>query len=82
MPHVLLSQSIATNIKAEMARRDVTQASLAGKLGVSQQFISRRLSGKVPLSVDELGDIAAAIGVPLVDLVDERATHRQQERAS
>jgi transcriptional regulator with XRE-family HTH domain len=84
MPHDLLSQRIATTLKAEMARRDVTQESLARKLGVSQQFISRRLSGRVTLSVDELSDIAVAIGVPVADLIalDEYVAKRDEERAS
>jgi transcriptional regulator with XRE-family HTH domain len=69
MPQVLLSHRIASNLKAEMARRDVTQASLARKLGRPQQFVSRRLSGQVVLTVDELGDFASAIGIPLADLV-------------
>jgi transcriptional regulator with XRE-family HTH domain len=52
-----------------MARRNITQASLARKLGRRQQFISRRLSGRVVLTVDELGNFADALDVPLVDLV-------------
>jgi transcriptional regulator with XRE-family HTH domain len=65
----LLSQRILSSLKAEMARRDVTGVSLAKQLGRSQQFVSRRLAGKVPLSVDDLAEFASAIGIPVAALV-------------
>lgn len=69
MPRKLLSQRVLANLRAEMARTEVTQASLARKLGRPQQFVSRRLSGSVPLSVDDLASFASAIGIPVTDLV-------------
>lgn len=53
-----------------MARRNFTQTSLATKLGHNQQFLSRRLSGKVEFDLADLGKIADALGVTLADLVD------------
>ncbi|WP_078344525.1 helix-turn-helix domain-containing protein [Mycobacteroides chelonae] len=48
-----------------MARADISQSSLAPKLGMSQQALSRRLSAQVPFTVDELTHLAGALGVPI-----------------
>jgi transcriptional regulator with XRE-family HTH domain len=71
MPTNETAQRVAANVRAEMARRAVTQTILAERLGKSQHFISRRLSGKVPFSVDELGDVAVALNVGLTNLMSE-----------
>lgn len=57
------------NVRAEMARRGVTQAKLAAALGLSQPSVSARLRGVTPFDVDELHTIAAFLGVPLSDLL-------------
>lgn len=57
-----------TNIKAEMARRGVTQHDLAAALGKTQQTISYKLRGGAAITVRELELIAGRLGVPTVDL--------------
>ena len=59
---------VAANVRAEAARRGLRQADLAGSLGVSQETLSRRLTGRVPFDVDELVDVAAALGVDVAEL--------------
>lgn len=54
---------VAGNIRAEMARRNVTQARIATRLGKTQQSVSTKLRGHRPISVDELYEIAAELGV-------------------
>lgn len=54
-----------------MARRAYTQSVLAEKLGRSQQFVSRRISGRVPFTIEDLHDIAAVLGVSVLDLLGE-----------
>jgi len=49
-------------IRAEMARNRTKQADIATALGVSQQSVSRRLCGTVPLTWEEVDVIAATIG--------------------
>lgn len=72
-----MSQSLADfvrgQIKAEMARRDLTNEQLAGRLGVSDMWVSRRLRGIVPIAVGELEDIAVALGMPVEPFL-ERAS--------
>lgn len=61
-----------------MTRRGISQAELAKRLSsdqddddqdVTQQFLSRRISGRVPFKVDELHRIAEALGVPAAELL-------------
>jgi len=67
------SHRVASNVRAEMARRNQTQSSLAELVGMRQQAISRRMSGQTEFTIDELARIAAALGCPLVDLLAEVA---------
>ena len=68
-----LSAAVAANIRAELARQRVSQFVVADRLGLSQAAVSRRLSGGTPFELDEVEAIASLLGVPLVDLIAERA---------
>lgn len=67
--HQLASERVAANVRAELARRRVTQTQLASVLGIPQPAVSRRLGGKVPFSIDELADLAAYLGMPVASLI-------------
>ncbi|MCT2282590.1 helix-turn-helix domain-containing protein [Micromonospora chalcea] len=54
---------IAAEIRAEMARKRMTQRDLADKLGIAQPAVQLRLSGQRPFRAEELVVIAAALGV-------------------
>jgi len=60
-------------VRAEMARRRLSQTVVAEHLGVSQMFISRRLSGDVPFDIVELYQLADFFGVPVTVLLGEAA---------
>lgn len=60
----------ASNVRAAMARKRMSQCVLAAHLGVTQQVLSRRLSGDVPIDVNQLAAIARALGVPVAVLLD------------
>lgn len=60
-------------IRAEMARRRLSNKALAEHLGMSQVGVSRRLSGKQSLTVDELAGIAEFLDVPVGDLLPPSA---------
>jgi predicted transcriptional regulator len=64
-----LSETVAATVRAEMARRMIRQATLAEHLGYSQPKVSRRLSGDVPFTLDELSAVAAALGITLGELI-------------
>lgn len=58
------------NVRAEMARRGVSQTTLAAVLGVTQPQVSARLRGIVPFNVNELHAVAAFLDVSVGDLLD------------
>lgn len=58
-------EQVAGNVRAEVARRGMSQASLARALEINQAGVSRRLNGKVDFTASELSLIARALGVPV-----------------
>jgi transcriptional regulator with XRE-family HTH domain len=52
-------------IRAEMARQRIYNKDLAAKIGVTAPTMSRYLSGRIPLTLDDLERIAEALGVSL-----------------
>lgn len=63
------AQRVADNIRAEVARRKLSQVKLAEQVGIRQQALSRRLNGTTPFRIDELVRIAAVLDIPLAELV-------------
>lgn len=59
---VKYSETIPREIRAEMARRDISQFELATRIGWRQQKLSRRMSGRVPITINDLETIAEALG--------------------
>jgi transcriptional regulator with XRE-family HTH domain len=60
---------VAANVRAELARRRITQTDVAERLGVSRQNVAQRLNGSVDFRVGELISIANMMGITIVDLV-------------
>lgn len=52
-----------------MARRRVSQATIAAALGITQQAVSQKLNGRRPLVLDEVLVIADQLGVPVAALL-------------
>lgn len=69
MHQITSGEDITANVRAEMARRRVDQAYVAGLLGLSRGAVSDRLRGRSRLRVDELQKIAADFNVPLEQLL-------------
>ena len=63
------------NIKAEMARRNITLAKLAEYLGVTISTLSLKINGKAPLTWDEAVKIKEYIGanIPMEQLFSKEA---------
>ncbi len=61
------------SLRAEMARRRVTQAQIAEVLQISQAQVSARLNGGVRWRVDELVKVCRLLGVGISDVVKEAA---------
>jgi transcriptional regulator with XRE-family HTH domain len=60
-----LPTHVAAEIRAEMARRRMTQRELGEILDLPQSSISKRLQGQTPFNVAELEKVAAALNVPV-----------------
>lgn len=58
------------NVRAEMARKGVSQQTVATALGVKQSAVSARLRGVTPFDVNELVVISTLLGVPFERLVE------------
>lgn len=65
-------QRVAAEVRAEMARQDVTAQSIAPAAHISPATLSRRLSGTSPFSVAELEAVAGALGVEPSDFLPAR----------
>jgi hypothetical protein len=56
-------ESIAGEVRAELARQHVSDAEVAACLGQNQQWFNRRKNGQVAFRADELAVVAAYLGV-------------------
>jgi len=55
------AQAVARRLRQEIAALDISKSAAAQICGVSQPWMSRRLTGKTPLGVDELDMICGGI---------------------
>jgi transcriptional regulator with XRE-family HTH domain len=65
---VTYEETAKAEIKAQMARQDISQTQLASLLGWQQQYLSRVLSYKRQIRLTEVVQIANALHVTLPDL--------------
>lgn len=65
----LLTDRVAAQIRAEMGWQGIRQSQLARLLGENDTWLSMRLRGLVPINLNELQRIAAALNVEAVDLL-------------
>ena len=73
-----LAEQVPANIRAELARRGISQVDLAMHLfgrddKTGRQRIWRRLAGRVPFSADELAATADLLGVTVASLYGDEA---------
>lgn len=66
---IQLSDAVAKEIRVLLVRRDMKQAELATRMGVSEMWLSRRLRGAQPIDLNDLQRIADALSVEVVDLL-------------
>jgi transcriptional regulator with XRE-family HTH domain len=62
-------EAVAEEVRAALARRRVSASALARKLGKSQTYVWRRLSGETAFDTDDLEAIAGILDVTVVDLL-------------
>ncbi|MBP7973443.1 MAG: helix-turn-helix transcriptional regulator [Candidatus Nanopelagicales bacterium] len=72
-PTQKVSDTVSGEIRAQLARKRLTQGDLSTALGISQPQVSSRLLGRIGWSIDELATVAAWLDIPLADLVKDAA---------
>lgn len=64
-----LSELVAEEIRALLARRRMSGRALATQLGVSPSWVSYRLTGTQPIDLNDLQRIAAALDIDAIALM-------------
>lgn len=68
--HSTQTLKVTKNLRAEMARRGITQKQVAAGLGLSPAQMSARMAGHPVFDIDELFGISEAFGIDLADLIE------------
>lgn len=64
-----MRQRVAEEVRVALARRRLSASELARRMGVTQRYISRRLTAEIAFDVDDLQHVASALGVAVTDLL-------------
>lgn len=59
-----LRDTVLGEVRAELGRRRMSQQALAALLGEGQWWVSKRLTKKNPMTLEDLERIAAALDLP------------------
>lgn len=70
MPQTSYSQSVAAEVRAEMARQQKAGVDLAKHLGMKQSTLSRRLTGEIAFNLDQIAAVAEWLEVEIERFVD------------
>jgi transcriptional regulator with XRE-family HTH domain len=68
------SEVVRREIRAEMGRQNLNSTQLARRLGWSRARLTARLHGEVPLSLDDVEQIAAGLSISTLQLAWPRQT--------
>jgi DNA-binding Xre family transcriptional regulator len=68
-PSPRLTEQVAEEIRALLARRRMSGRELARQLSASPSWVNFRLTGAQPISLDDLERFAAVLGVEVSDLL-------------
>jgi transcriptional regulator with XRE-family HTH domain len=66
-----LAQYVPAQLRAEMARREISKVELARKLGKDETWVGKRMRGRTAITMADLDRIAAALDVPLSYFIPE-----------
>ena len=77
-----IAERVTSSIREAMRQAGISQARLAGELGMTQQAISRRLTGEVAWSLPEIERTSIVLGVDFVVPVEEVAPASPEPEAA
>lgn len=64
-----LAERVVEEIRVAMARQRINQVELAARMHVAQPWISRRLSGKTPITLDDIERLAEGLRLDVDELL-------------
>lgn len=64
-----LADSVAAEVRAQLARQQLTGTALAAAIGKSEMYVSRRLRGQVAFDLADVEQAAKFLGVSFADLL-------------
>lgn len=64
-----LADSVAAEVRAHLARRQLTGTALATAIGKSEMYVSRRLRGEVAFDLVDVEQAANFLGIAVADLM-------------
>lgn len=67
------SRTVAANVRAEKARRNVSTTQLAEGIGLGRVALSRRLNGHAQWTIDEIAAIARFLDVSIDSLIQDHS---------
>jgi len=72
-----IREHVAEELRALLARRRMSATELARRIGATQPYLWRRMSGEISFDIDDLQKIAAVLGVGVSDLLPKTNTLRK-----
>lgn len=69
MPRHQSPHRVADHVRELVESKGINQTDFGAQIGLSQHAVSRRLLGRVEFTIRELKLVAAALDVPLADLL-------------
>jgi transcriptional regulator with XRE-family HTH domain len=64
-----LADSVAAEVRAQLARQQLTGLALANAIGKSEMYVSRRLRGHVAFDLTDIEQAAQFLGVDVLNLM-------------
>ncbi|UAJ80194.1 helix-turn-helix domain-containing protein [Leifsonia sp. ZF2019] len=78
MEALTYGESIAAEVRAQIARAARTHSSIAEETGIPKATLSRKTTGKTPFNVIEVAQIAVALGIDPDDIFRAAAGRDQR----
>lgn len=68
-----MNDAVRADVRAEMARQEITQRALASRIGWNQEYLSRRLTGAVDFTLTDVEMLGSALNVKFIQLAARHA---------
>ena len=67
---------VLDEVRAQLARRHLTQQDLRQQAGITQSTMSRRMTGETAFTLPELFDVCAVLGMSVTELLQKADANR------